>query len=399
MNYQFPIITTIDDVLPIIKDDQAIKLIQKDDYNVIGYHYQINDTFTYPDLCPTNNTRYLHPIKCECRGLIFDKNGFLIRRAYHKFFNANERYETKIENIDWNQTYVILDKLDGSMITPMLINDTIRLTTKAGITTVSLEAEEWIAGKTNYQSFIHDMVGSGFMPIFEWTSPSNRIVLDYRTPNLILTAIRSIKNGTYHKFWQTQMIGNEYRVPVVKELFRKDRDVININAFIEDLKNMSDLEGIVVRFDDGHMVKIKTDWYVLLHRTKDEVSKETNIIRLILDEKLDDLLPILMEKDRGKLIEYRDTFIKNLEMFIYIHGILLGRWTDNLTRKQFALDVAPSLPEAVRTVSFQAWNDTTKFRSEVIKYLRTSAERNKDIDTLRPLWLNACRWTPHEPME
>ena len=55
----------------------------------------------------------------------------------------------------------------------------------------------------------------------------------------------------------------------------------------------------------GHMVKVKADNYVLLHKSKDAISQEKNVIDVIVDYKVDDLLPILSDKDRETLISFQ----------------------------------------------------------------------------------------------
>ena len=51
-----------------------------------------------------------------------------------KFFNVNEREETLIQHIDFSQPHLILEKLDGSMITPFEVDSRIRWGTKMGLT-------------------------------------------------------------------------------------------------------------------------------------------------------------------------------------------------------------------------------------------------------------------------
>lgn len=384
MHFSFPYITNIHDILPSIENTEEFKVIKKEHYQVINYNFQHTDTFNQPD------TKYLDPIRCECRGLIFDNHGRLIRRAYHKFFNANEKPSTNLLDIDWTQPYVVLEKLDGSMITPMRVENHIRLTTKLGVTDVSLEAEAWAAGRDNYNSFIDLMMTHRCIPIFEWTSRSNRVVLDYKQDNLVLTAIRGLYDGQYYSYKDMVEMANAYSIPSVKPLYDGVGDV---NSFVEELKERDDIEGVVIRFNNGHMIKMKTDWYVLLHRTKDQIYKESNIIRLILDDKLDDLMPILMTEDAKRLEEYRDKFLENYGEFLETHDILLRNWIKKYTRKDFALQVAPALPDIVKTVSFNSWDNPEKFRENVDRILRQQLERNKPVDNLRPLWLNSVVWS------
>jgi RNA ligase len=61
-------------------------------------------------------------IRRECRGLVFDKNGWILARRFHKFFNLNEREETLARNVDFSKPHSVLAKIDGSMISPVIIN-------------------------------------------------------------------------------------------------------------------------------------------------------------------------------------------------------------------------------------------------------------------------------------
>ena len=54
------------------------------------------------------------------------------------------------------------------------------------------------------------------------------------------------------------------------------------------------------------MIKVKADWYVSLHRTKDAVRFEKNVLNIIADNKVDDLLPLLDEADKTKVLAYRE---------------------------------------------------------------------------------------------
>ena len=49
------------------------------------------------------------------RGLILDDNGKVIARPFSKFFNLNERPETRLEVLP-QETPELADKLDGSLI-------------------------------------------------------------------------------------------------------------------------------------------------------------------------------------------------------------------------------------------------------------------------------------------
>ena len=193
MRYQFPLIRELGDVLPAIEGRDEFIVVQKDGYQVVNYAVAFEDTF--PAIESVNDA-----IRRECRGLIFDLEGKLIARRYHKFFNVNERDETQMSAIDWTRPHRILDKLDGSMISPIPVRDNLRWTTKMGITDVAMQAEVFVATQPKYVDFAKQCIKDGFTPVFEWCSRKSRIVLDYPEDQLILTALRKNDSGEYMRY-------------------------------------------------------------------------------------------------------------------------------------------------------------------------------------------------------
>lgn len=182
MKYKFPHLNHIDEVKSAIDGVEGFIVAERDWGTVINYVQMGNQTFPEVIDVPT-------AIRRECRGLIFDKNGFLVSRPLHKFFNLGERTETLVENVDISQPHVILEKLDGSMIRPFPTADGYRLGTKMGITDVAMQAELWLADNDNYDEFIQLHLDRGQTPIFEWCSRKQRIVIDYPQDRLVLIEI------------------------------------------------------------------------------------------------------------------------------------------------------------------------------------------------------------------
>lgn len=302
MNYDFPEINHIDDVIPHIEDWQEFKVMEKDWYTVINYMVAFEETFSHV----RSRSIYNMKIRRECRGLIFDTaTGKLLSRPYHKFFNVGEREETKEEIINWALPHVILEKLDGSMIRPIPTPEGFRLGTKAGITDVAMNAEYFIADKPEYAKFIKSSFACGLTPIFEWVSRKNRIVVDYPDDQLILTAVRDIHSGNYIPYSQLVETGKNYDIPVVKAIAGDDTDIEKI---VDHIRKWDDGEGVVIRFDNGHMVKVKADEYILRHRSKEQINSEKNIIQVILNDSVDDMIPLLTPEDAQRLKDFQQKF-------------------------------------------------------------------------------------------
>ena len=300
MNYKFPIIETIADVLSDINGYDEIRVMEKDGYTVINYAVSFEDTFKWD-----SEDSHASSIRRECRGLIFDTDGKLISRPYHKFFNAGEKEETQLNKINLDKPHVILEKLDGSMIRPIPTADGFRLATKAGITDIAEQAEQFIADKLHYATFINKCIQKGTTPIFEWCSRKNRIVVDYPEDQLILTGIRYLDTGDYVVHDIMKRYAESWSIPVVKSIAGDETDITKI---VDHIRKWDDGEGVVIRFDSGHMVKIKADDYVLRHKSKDSISQEKNVLQTILGDSVDDLVPLLTPEDAQRIKAFQSAF-------------------------------------------------------------------------------------------
>lgn len=298
MHYEFPIIKHIDDILPHIEGKDEFIVVDKGEYTVINYVYQDSDTFPHGNI-------YLP----ECRGLIFcSRTGKILRRPYHKFFNLNEREDTQEEVVDLDRDHYVFDKIDGSMVTPIQIGKYIRWTTKMGITGVAVEAEKFVARNPKYTEFASYCINNGWTPIFEWLDISDPIVLKYNEDNLILTAVRDNTTGEY----RSPSTAPAHNIPVNIVTYHER----NLKNLINLTKGGEDTEGVVIRFDNGHMVKIKSDWYVQLHKFKSLVSSDRQLIKLILEDKLDDIIGTLPEPTKSEIEAKRDKFLEKFNSFI-----------------------------------------------------------------------------------
>ena len=90
MFYKFPEINHIIDVLPHIEGRNEFRIFDKEWYKVINYVVAFEETFQWDDNDPVGSA-----IRRECRGLVFNQDGVIISRPFHKFFNVDEKDETQ----------------------------------------------------------------------------------------------------------------------------------------------------------------------------------------------------------------------------------------------------------------------------------------------------------------
>lgn len=380
LNYNFPIIETIEDVLSDINGYDEIRVMEKNGYSVINYAVAFEDTFKWDHEDP-----YASSIRRECRGLIFDTDGKLISRPYHKFFNAGEKEETQLDKINLYEPHVVLEKLDGSMIRPIPTADGFRLATKAGITDIAEQAEQFIADKPHYSTFIHKSIQKGLTPIFEWCSRKNRIVIDYPEDQLILTGIRDNNTGSYVTYEIMKSYASAWSIPVVKAV--NGLAVQNINLFVQQVREWDDGEGIVLRFDTGHMVKVKADDYVLRHKTKDQISQEKNVLQTILDDSVDDLIPLLTPEDAERLKSFQTAFWASVEDVSYemAQKFLSGNdvYPD---KKDFAVEFVQKKVDPSHAPVMYGMKGGKGSRGILVEMIEKSLSSQSKIDSARWMW-------------
>ena len=381
MNYDFPEIKHIDDVIPHIEDRPEFKVMVKDWYTVVNYMVAFDDTFSLI----RERSHYNMKIRRECRGLIFNTaTGELISRPYHKFFNVGEREETSINKINLYEPHVVLEKLDGSMIRPIPTPEGFRLGTKAGITDVAMNAEYFIADKKHYSQFIHKCFQRNITPIFEWCSRKNRIVVDYPEDQLILTAMRYVSDGNYVHYDSMKNYASARDIPVVKAV--DGLAVQNIDLFVKQVREWDDGEGVVLRFDNGHMVKVKADEYVLRHKSKDQISQEKNVLQVILDDSVDDVVPLLTPDDANRLKEFQGVFWASVvDLCIdmdHLFQIGTKKYPD---KKDFAVEyVQKEIPPMYAPIMY-AMKGGKGSRSTIVDMINKSLSTQTKIDQNR--WL------------
>lgn len=379
MNYEFPLIRNMDDVLPHIKDRSEFIVAERDDHTVINYVVQMEDTFPAVDVAGGSakmraQRALTAAVRRECRGLIFDRNGELISRPYHKFFNQGEREETHPNRIDLSQPHHVMHKMDGSMIRSVWIGSDLRLGTKMGITEVAMAAEEFMASAPHLgvRELCEHMRAQNITPIFEWCSPENRIVVDYSEPDLVLTALRDNTTGVYAPYDVMVATARNHGVNAV--------GVVGA----EELATVADAEGIegyVIRFADGHMVKLKCAWYTRLHGVIDIVRNPRRVVQLLLNNQLDDVKPMMQPADLDRVVKYEhDVMSAITEYARRVHDITDNARANSRDRKEFAQMHALKQPPLMRSLMFSLYGEVTMSRAQQLVMQRVLDNTNRDVN-------------------
>jgi len=216
------------------------------------------------------------------RSSIWSAQGELVSASFKKFFNWGEKSNLVPEpNEKEFKNCYIREKMDGSTLIVSKYKDHLihrtRGTFDASVLDTGYEIE-WF--KEKYPNvFDNEYISNGYSILYEWTTPDNRIVIDYgKEPDL--TLIGAVKHEDYSMVHQTKLGGISEVVGVeASPLWTFD----GIDNMIETVKAFKGREGVCIYFNNGQDIKkLKGIEYLALHAFKGQVSTK-NIIALFLE--------------------------------------------------------------------------------------------------------------------
>jgi hypothetical protein len=217
------------------------------------------------------------------RSSLWDKDGNPVSLSFKKFFNLGEKPDITPVPTSLVGSRMI-EKLDGStLIFSRYKGHTVirtRGTTDARRQDNGSEIDVLLKKYTKFVSYLEKQYTTQHSYIFEWLSPTNRIVLDYgKEPDMVLIA--AIVHDDYSLVDQHSLnhIARNYN-------FRRPK-FYNYNSIDELQKavvDMRDFEGICLYYNDEQdILKIKSAQYLYLHRAKSEISSIEKVIDVYID--------------------------------------------------------------------------------------------------------------------
>jgi RNA ligase len=258
-----------------------------------------------------------------------------------------------------------------------------------GITDVSMGAELFVAHHPQYESFARWCIDNGKTPIFEWCSRKQRIVVDYPEDRLVLIAARDLTKGSYVNHDWLQAYGKKYGIEVVKTY---EGTAANMAHLMAETKASEGIEGYIIRFDDGHMLKVKGEWYLRIHKTKENLTHEKNVVDLLINEKMDDVKPFMMAEDRLRVERFETEFWSGVAYSVekyekYFNMVLAA----GLDRKRYALEWMPTIKDNdsfAPTYVFARFNGKDP-RELIVNEIRKNTGTQTKVNTVRELFGNA----------
>jgi len=427
----YPAIQHISEILPAVDGDSAFRVVEKDcGYTYINYNHMGSDVF--PPM-PTDaeweqaqgdewenhvldQDSLRSALRRECRGIAFNTaSGFIASRPFHKFFNAGEREEVSMTALPFNTPHVIMDKMDGSMMRPFLVADKVRWGTKMGPDTdVAKMAQIFAAQYDKYENMARACMELGVTPIFEYVSKENRIVVSYPKRDMVLLAIRETISGVYWSREDVLQVANAFDVPVVDVYNADIGNNTGLDAwdtttneglatkFVQSIRQSSDIpEGVVLWWPSWGFVKVKTEEYVDLHRAKEKMATERNLITVILSDTIDDLLPLLDTEDQDRLTAFVDSFWGEMNLLEdKIETYYEWSKRDFDTKRGFAVSGKLADQPHIRSLVFALWDGKLEdSQKAAMKALESGLVSETKWREIKDKWEFSFDWNETEDNE
>lgn len=310
-------------------------------YRIFLYRIASYSDFCLPNALEARGIMFL--IKDHAQNELVDP--ILVCRPMNKFFNIRENPFTLNLNTANENICEMYIKSDGSLISTYV--DTfgrVQVKSKGSISSPQATAATlWL---NNNPSFLNELqqltVTEGYTVNMEFVAPENRIVVLYEKPQLIVLNIRHTLTGhLIHNKWAPQLDGfpiiTQHWVESVNE-HPLTKSLGSYEDILEQANSLTGIEGFVVYLNSGESFKLKNDWYLTLHRTKDSVTTDKALFEVTINEAADDVRSLFY--DNPIILDYLDKMHEHVtKLLLNVTLKVTNFFKDNcnLERKEYAI--------------------------------------------------------------
>lgn len=208
------------------------------------------------------------------RSSVWNANGELISASFKKFFNLGEQPDLAPVPTSL-RGHCLIEKLDGSTLIVSHCKGQQIVRTRGTVDATALDnGYEIDILRARYpMAFDNAMLRKeGCSFIYEWVSPVNRIVIDYGSaPDLFLIGV------IYHHEYVLESQDELDNIAAVIGVKRPEKFFFDsLDDMSTAVKALQGKEGLCVYTPDGQNIrKVKGDWYLALHRFKENANIET----------------------------------------------------------------------------------------------------------------------------
>jgi len=217
------------------------------------------------------------------RSSVWTAEGYPVSLSFKKFFNWEEQIQlvpipTNLADCDFPE------KIDGSCLIVSKFNGQLIIRTRGTVDARQLDNGyeiDYLIEK--YPSaFDNEMLDEEkYSIIYEWTTPNNRIILDYgEDPSVYLTGIVRHEDYSYLSQDSLNDLAQKWRVKRPK-IYHFD----SIDDMVKSVEAFDGVEGVCAYFNRGQEIKkVKGLKYLALHRFKSQCTIK-NLVDLFFQNK------------------------------------------------------------------------------------------------------------------
>lgn len=237
--------------LNILNDYIGRGLVVKQDHPTLPL-----SIYNYSRACQYDNA--WDDVTIMCRGLVLDNEGNVIAKSFPKFFNLEQHKPEEIPN----EPFEVFDKMDGSLGVAFYYKGDWIMATKGSFTSdQSVEGIKMLKNLSILKNYPTTGLRENWTYLFEIIYENNVIVIKYPFEGLVL--LGAYNRDTLEEIDYDTLTKSVSLYPDVK-VVRKYTEYRNISDIKSNI--LQDMEGFVVRFQNGFRMKIKGDEYLRLHR-------------------------------------------------------------------------------------------------------------------------------------
>lgn len=221
------------------------------------------------------------------RSLILDKEGNVLSSGFPKFFNYGEKtdcYPNPEKFNDWKCE----DKVDGSLLIADYVNGQFSMRTRGTVSYITQEnAKDFELLPEKHPKVLEFLKENSHISLlFEIVTPNNVIVVRPKQLEFYLigainkNAMCVVSSEDLTKIWRK--IG-----PISSPQSYNFLNTKDISKIAETIKYWKGKEGIVVSYNNGqNRIKLKSDWYLFIHRVKSQLNSQNNLIDYYIDSEM-----------------------------------------------------------------------------------------------------------------
>lgn len=219
------------------------------------------------------------------RSSVWNSSGELVSAGFKKFFNWGEKPELTFTPFSTkaNGGINVLEKIDGSLLIVSMYKGNLIHRTRGTIDASNLDTgmEIFLLMEKYPKAFEFEVNEEGtanYSLLYEWVSPNNIIVMKY--DNVDITLVGKINHEDYSMATQKELDEISSKIGVKRpNYFYFD----SIKQMLTNVENFKGVEGVCVYCNhDQNIRKLKSEWYLSLHRMKSDLCSLEKVLDVYL---------------------------------------------------------------------------------------------------------------------